>query len=144
MNGARVRGAPIAGWFFPGDAADEPGKPWLSVSAWPQWSQGETGGGSAGEGGNITLLWNNSDIVQVKACAAAEGAAGRPAWLCGSVHNMYRFIQTPLFVMENQYDTNQLHAQLLLPNEKVYTAQELDCPLLFRRRRLCFVADHHS
>ena len=38
---------------------------------------------------------------------------------------MYPYIRAPLFVMENQYDTNQLHAQLLLPNEQVYSPREL-------------------
>ena len=34
-----VKGAPLGGWFYPGDAPDQPNK-WDPPSMWPDWSVG--------------------------------------------------------------------------------------------------------
>jgi hypothetical protein len=36
-------------------------------------------------------------------------------WYCGSVSNLYPFIKTPLLVIENMYDSNQIFAQMSAP-----------------------------
>ena len=45
-------------------------------------------------------------------CIEGQTAAGLDPLSCGSVHVFYKYIKTPLFVLENQYDTNQLYAQV--------------------------------
>ena len=40
---ATVKGAPIAGWFFSGDASDQPLIPWSPPSTYPDWVDKKTG-----------------------------------------------------------------------------------------------------
>ena len=40
-------------------------------------------------------------------------------WFCESVSNLYPFIETPLLVIENMYDTNQIFAQMAAPKNPV-------------------------
>ena len=79
LPNASVAGAPIAGWFFPGRAADNlPDLPWAPPSDWPHWSLGTRGG-----------PFRNGSLVELfqaylpPACAAAQPAGA--AWRCQSV-----------------------------------------------------------
>jgi len=114
LSWSTVKGAPQCGWFFPGYTEDQPNHPDYPPSDWPHWSTGQTGRNTSSQ----TQLWDfflNPECVQK--------FPGNESFVCGSVHNLYPFIKSPLFVMENQYDTNQLHAQLLLPKSKDSTPQ---------------------
>lgn len=102
------RGSPAAGWFFPGDAPDNPSQPWQIPSDWPHWSVGQVGGNPDVRNGSVALLWMTRLHPR---CSAAN-----PPLRCWSVGEMYPYIESPLFVQQNMYDTNQLEVQLLMPS----------------------------
>ena len=45
-----------------------------------------------------------------------NGLGTNLSWHCGSIHNLYKYIETPIFVMQNKFDTNQLENQFGLPS----------------------------
>jgi hypothetical protein len=69
---AKVRGAPIAGWFFPGLSSDQPSAPWAPPSFFPNWIAGRAGGPEA----NSSLY----DLYQVHrgggGCGGGSGGGG--------------------------------------------------------------------
>ena len=93
-----VKGGPVGGWFVPGDAPDQAPQTWNPPSLYPDWSAGKV------------TPWSAAELDPWKAhlnegCVQALGVnAGR----CQSVHTAYPYVKTPLYVMENNYDTNQL------------------------------------
>jgi hypothetical protein len=95
------KAAPTAGWFFPEDPAAIPkggGLP-LNFSAKEITHSPATPSGSA-----LSLYQSYTN----PACLAAYPAS--EADYCGSVHNQYPYITTPLLVIENNYDTAQIYA----------------------------------
>lgn len=96
LPNAAVKAAPQAGWFVPGDPDAVPssrGAP-LNFTAKEVTHSSQLGSNA---GAALWLSYANPP------CAEAIGADN-----CGSVHNMYKYIETPLLVVENQYDTNQI------------------------------------
>ena len=86
----------MAGWFVPGDPSALPagqGAP-LNFTAKEVTHSNQLGVGAG------RALWQP---YALPACAKDIGADQ-----CDSVHNMYKYIETPLLVVENQYDTNQI------------------------------------
>eukprot|EP00054_Salpingoeca_dolichothecata_P009553 m.53829 g.53829 ORF g.53829 m.53829 type:complete len:395 (+) comp18444_c0_seq1:105-1289(+) len=105
---AKVKGSPVAGWFFPGDTDnDQPS--WAPPSDWPHWEQGQTDGPM--HNSSVQELWNA--YIQ----PGCQADLGKYAWRCASVHTMYPYLKSPLFVQENQFDTNQIQTQLALPKD---------------------------
>lgn len=92
----RVRAAPQAGWFFP------------HVVKWAPWLAGQTGPPYALDTADIFTVY---DAYLHPACAAA----GHNASFCTSVTNLYPFLTTPLYVAENQADSNQIFMELGCP-----------------------------
>lgn len=84
----RVRAAPQGGYFFP------------AVVPFAAWSAGSTGAPYAGQNASVAELWQAYGNA---ACVAAHG----PAY-CNSVLGFYPYIQTPMFIVENQADSNQV------------------------------------
>jgi len=122
---ATVKGAPISGWFMPGYTDDQLEHPELPPSDWAHWSIGQTG---SNRSVSIVQLWNSTlNVDCVKSFPANESS------VCFSVHNSYPFIKTPLFVEENQYDTNQLFSQLGLPKAEVYVPKGREFVAYFGR-----------
>jgi hypothetical protein len=121
LPGAVVKGAPNAGWFFPGSlASDQPHHRQNPPSDWAHWSRNESGGVFNDTLDSIVdALW--APIVQ-PGCIESQVKAGLDPLACGSVHVFYKYIHSPLFVVENQYDTNQLYAQEGLPHQGPYDA----------------------
>jgi len=105
---ATVKGAPICGWLFPGYAEDQPDQPYATPSSWPNWNQGKVG--SDFDTDQLVVLW---DIFLNKDCV--HNFTSDINYMCYSVHNFYSFIKSSLFIMQNQFDTNQIHEELLLP-----------------------------
>jgi hypothetical protein len=102
------RAAPIGGWFFPGDTADHPGdESWTPPSAYPYFAAGKV---SPPENKSVSDLW--SSYIN-PACAAAQKPGEE--FHCGTVHVLYPHIKTPMYIMENMYDTNQINTQLQCP-----------------------------
>jgi hypothetical protein len=95
-NNATVKAAPVAGWFVPGDPNAVPaaiGSP-LNFTAKEVTHTNQVYPSPSVE------LWQP---YAHPACAKDIGAA-----YCGSVHNLYKYIETPLLVVENQYDSKQI------------------------------------
>jgi hypothetical protein len=100
-----VKGAPLGGWFVPGDAPDQPNTCY-PPSNWPDWSTGQVT--PWGEG--FSDPWNtylNPACVKAQPCGNASN--------CLSAHVVYPFIKTPMYITENNYDTNQLESGNAFP-----------------------------
>lgn len=110
LPGATVKGAPNAGWFFPAALSDDLPDDY-PPSDWAHFAAGTHGNMQD----NITFatftfgtLWQVRGLLPL-ACMQAQAPG---MWVaCQSVHKLYKYIKTPLFVLENQYDTNQIQAQ---------------------------------
>eukprot|EP01083_Nonionella_stella_P033156 90760_1 len=107
QNPPILKGAPVCGWFTAGneDEADTQ----VSPDDFPNFIAGTHGG--LGHDDTLYALW---DSYVPPACFAAFGR--NLAWKCLSVHNLYQYIQAPLFIMQNKYDTNQIEQQFLMPS----------------------------
>jgi hypothetical protein len=112
---ATVKAAPDAGWFFPAALpADLPDV--YAPSDWAHFAAG-THGNPNSENNSLPAfvfgeLWSSRGLFPA-ACVADQ----KPGewWACSSVHTLYKYIKTPLFVIESQYDTNQIFAQEQAP-----------------------------
>jgi len=117
---ATVKAAPLAGWFFGGNYPDQIATydaGWSPPSLYDDFKNGvatDTDNSSTA----VANLWKGyvSD-----ACAKAEGSDR--AHRCGTAHVAYHYVETPVFVMENMYDTNQLSAQGGLPKSDFNTPE---------------------
>jgi hypothetical protein len=114
LPNAIVKGAPNAGWFFPAALANDLPNVY-PPSDWAHFSNGEHGSpfvnGSLQTFISETLYQSRGLIPDSCESAQREGEW----WACGSLHILYKYIKAPLFVMEAQYDTNQLYAQEGVP-----------------------------
>ena len=77
---------------------------------------------------SVQLLWQGQLLDK---CVQHYNATLGPAfaYFCGSVSNFYPFIVSPVFTIENMYDSNQIFAQMgtpkpaVLPRPKAYIAR---------------------
>jgi|EP01047_Picozoa_sp_COSAG01_P019019 hypothetical protein len=108
LPGADVKGAPIAGWFFPsalpGDLPDV-----FPPSDYAHFSAGTHGNAESDSTakGALTDLIDGRGVLNAD-CVAAQKLG--EWWACGSVHKLYPYIKTSLYVIENMYDTAQIYA----------------------------------
>lgn len=126
LPNAVVKGAPNAGWFFPGSLpGDEPSDA-LPPSDWAHFEAGTHGSPLDNATAKALLyggVWNARGLVPAD-CQAAQG--GGDNWTsCASVHTQYKYITTPLFVLENQYDTNQINGQMGAPTAGANASEQL-------------------
>ena len=114
---ATVKGAPDAGWFFPAETGDihnkqRPGElhrtSRLPPSDFADFAAGRVGGWDFATIGQTVTLWNS---ILHPACAADQ----ENPLVCWNVDSLYPYITSPLFIIESQFDTNQIHAQELAP-----------------------------
>jgi hypothetical protein len=110
---ATVKCAPKAGWFEPGFTEDH-ADPDATPSDWASWSSGKPS--PYGPDSTPTAIWQTYFPSN---CVAARG---NESWKCSSVHVAYPYIKAPVFVLENQYDTNQILVQKLLPIDQESTS----------------------
>eukprot|EP01084_Bolivina_argentea_P105196 188318_1 len=94
-----LKGSPRAGWFFPGNATDELADPMMPPNDYPHW-MAHTNGGAGHVPDDLYDGYLNPKCV--------EDLGANLSWHCGSVHNLYKYIETPLFVMQNKFDENQI------------------------------------
>ena len=113
---ATVKASPNAGWFFPAALPDDlPDIYAPSDSA--HFANGTHGNPSSVNNSLPAFvsgeLWKNRGVFPA-ACVADQ----KPGewWACNTVHKLYKYIKTPLFVLESQYDTNQIFAQEQAPH----------------------------
>ena len=108
LPGADVKGAPMAGWFFPaalpGDLAD----------VYPPSDFSHFNAGTHGNQFNDpSQLQAYVALYDMRGVFSADCMAAQPAgqwWACFSVHKQYPYVKTPVFVIENQFDTSQIYA----------------------------------
>jgi hypothetical protein len=123
LPGATVKGAPNAGWFFPA-ALPSDLESVYAPSDWAHFSVGTHGNKfSVNSSFNEFLhrdLWQDTGLYP-PACVADQ----KPDqyWACASVDKLYRYIKAPLYVAENQYDTNQIYAQEHAPRDPSSAAE---------------------
>lgn len=109
---ATLKCAPLAGWFFPGFTEDQSDVE-LPPSAYSAWSSGGSGGLPLEAINGLYQSYVHPD------CMKAHGASD--AWKCGTASAVYPYIKTPMYVMEHQYDVNQVVLQLGLPKSSFST-----------------------
>lgn len=107
---AAVKGAPNAGWFFPGALPADFPDSYAPPPSYECFVAGRPSPVTCETNGSTALLWQT---YFNPACSAAQ-AAGEE-FHCGTVHVLYPFIKQPLYVIENQYDTNQIYTQMGCP-----------------------------
>ena len=78
---------------------------------YPHWIVNETGGAGHND---TSSLW---DTYLEPKCVQALGEEN--AWHCGSIHNLYPYIETPIFVIENKFDKYQIENSMLMPTDVV-------------------------
>merc|ERR1712107_567158 len=120
---AEVSCAPKAGWFVPGFTEDQDDKE-LPPSIYDNWIAGKTGG-PAGGGYELWQSYAHPDCLKAHSSSTAH--------LCGSATNLYPFIRTRMYVMQNMYDPAQLNCQFRLPRRGEQTKQGQDCMAYFGR-----------
>jgi len=112
---ATVKGAPNAGWFSPA-ALPSDLRNIYAPSDWAHFAAGTHGNPSSVNNSLPAFigdtLWGSRGLAPA-ACYAAQ----KPDewWACDSAHTLYKYIKAPLFIVENQYDSNQIFAQELAP-----------------------------
>ena len=102
------KGAPVAGWFFAGNCTDEQNDLWAPPNDYPHYESGTQGG--IAHDNSTSVLW---DSYLLPACTSGEDVA----WHCQSVHVAYKYLKTPVFVNENQFDSQQIISEMQMPNE---------------------------
>eukprot|EP01084_Bolivina_argentea_P183409 316488_1 len=78
---------------------------------YPHWIKHENGGQTHND--SVIKLW---DSYLLPACVAALGNGSiNNSWHCGSMGNAYQFIETPLFISQNKFDTSQIESSGQMP-----------------------------
>eukprot|EP01084_Bolivina_argentea_P291464 500935_1 len=99
-----LKGAPVAGWFFPSNTSDQ-SDALMPPNDFPHWVAHTNGG--EGHDDSIGVLY---DSYLNPNCVEAL-SKNNNSWHCGCVGNGYQYIKTPMFVMENKYDYAQIQGQ---------------------------------
>eukprot|EP01084_Bolivina_argentea_P105201 188325_1 len=112
-----VKAAPVAGWFFAGNCTDEQNEEWdwAPPNDYPHWIKNETGGD--GHDNSSSVLW---DSYLLPTCTSKESIP----WHCETVHVAYKYMTTPVMVLENIFDSQQLNGELGLPSKVTTETKE--------------------
>eukprot|EP01084_Bolivina_argentea_P105192 188309_1 len=102
------KASPNSGWFFPGNTTDELNNPMMPPNDFPHWIKNTTGG--IGHDDSMVILY---DGYINPACA--QGLGSNLSWQCASTHNLYKYITSPIFVMENKYDCDAFIEGMQMP-----------------------------
>ena len=107
LPNADVKGAPTAGWFFPAALPSDLDDV-FAPSDYAHFAAGTHGNAASAnpDPGSILEDVQNARSVLNQDCVAAQ----KPDqwWACASAHKQYPYIKTPLYVMENMFDTCQV------------------------------------
>lgn len=101
---ATVKGAPVAGWFMPGALpSDLPSI--YPPSDYQHFSSGTHGNPYYdGQAGSVNL-WGDLDLLP-QACIDDFGEENKQA--CKSMDNRYKYIKSPLYIIQTQYDSCEI------------------------------------
>eukprot|EP01084_Bolivina_argentea_P105195 188315_1 len=102
------KASPKAGWFFSGNTTDQLNDPMMPPNDFPHWIKNTTGG--IGHDDSMVILY---DGYINPACA--QGLGSNLSWQCASTHNLYKYITSPIFVMENKYDCDAFIEGMQMP-----------------------------
>ena len=132
LRNADVRATPLCGWFFPNVG---------NYSAWEQNPEADFNWGKVDKPGLWTDPVRPRQMLRQSA-VATEPQLTTPAWVfvwpqgkpesawadqsckaalkgeyyrCGSIDVAYKYIKTPLFIAENQFDLEQIFGELKVP-----------------------------
>merc|ERR1712048_1182618 len=113
-NGIIIKGVPNSGWFFSANTSDQQSEPMMPPNDYQHHivMNDEVNGGW-GHNASVPTLWNSlihPDCVEDLQKKNAE------TWHCFNVHTLYKYIKTPLFIMNNQYDSDELTSEMAMPN----------------------------
>jgi hypothetical protein len=111
---ASIKAAPLGGWFFPGNYADQvkKGRSWSPPSLFPDFAN-HTASDHRLQYVFINSLWKP---FLSPTCIAHQKQGEE--YHCSTAHVAYHFVHTPMYIMENMYDTNQISAQGGLPRNQ--------------------------
>jgi ribosome maturation protein SDO1 len=114
---AVVKGAPDAGWFFPAALpSDLPNV--YSPSDWAHFSVGQHGNQQTAANGTQVNEFVHGTLWQERGLYPAACVADQKPdqwWACGTVDKLYKYIQSSIFVLEAQFDTDQIFQQMGAP-----------------------------
>ena len=120
------KAAPSGGWFEAGNYPDQvaAGRSCSGPSLFPDFVKGVASDRTNASAG-IDALWKS---ILPDACVSTHPATPaqdvcESAVGCGTAHVAYHYVKTPLFIMENMYDTNQISAQSGLKPYKYNTKE---------------------
>eukprot|EP01084_Bolivina_argentea_P105200 188324_1 len=104
-----LKAAPVAGWFYAGNCTDEQSEQWdwAAPNDYPHWLTNTIGG--AGHTNGTVGLWQQYLDPE---CTSKEEIS----WHCDTVHVAYKYIKTPILVLENRYDSQQLNGEMDIPS----------------------------
>lgn len=118
-SGASIKAAPLGGWFFPGNYADQVthGRPWSPPSSFADFAN-HTASDHRLQDMFVQSLWKS----YISLDCMADQRKGEE-YHCSTAHVAYHYVRTPMYVMENTYDTNQISAQGGLPKNQFHSDQ---------------------
>lgn len=130
--GVTVKGVPNAGWFTPAALPDDLPAP-SAPSDWANFSAGTHGNAQSDPALQTFIsdtLWKSRGLLPPD-CVAAQPA---DAWFaCASVHVAYRYLKAPLFIVESQFDSNQIQNQEGAPRSASSPAEQAALELYIAR-----------
>eukprot|EP00039_Didymoeca_costata_P020432 m.341236 g.341236 ORF g.341236 m.341236 type:complete len:414 (+) comp19942_c0_seq1:171-1412(+) len=107
ISWAKVKGAPIAGWYYPAETDDQPDYPFAPPSAYQAWLLGIPGSTIDKFEETFTLYDGYVD----EECLLRE----QDKFHCGTISIYIKYIEADLFVMQNMYDNQQIESMLQMP-----------------------------
>lgn len=113
---AMVKAVPNAGWFFPAALPDDLPDIY-PPSDWAHFAKGTHGNPNSVNNRLVAFIYG--ELWKVRGLLPAACVSDQKTgewWACTSVHKRYKYIKTPLFVLENQYDKEQIFDQELAPD----------------------------
>jgi hypothetical protein len=101
LPSAVVKGAPIAGWYLPGPHPTDPSSMYV-FSDYQNFVAGTTGNDV--ENPFETSLWGSNENLP-QDCITDFG---ENFLACTTVHNLYRYIKSSLYIIQSQYDPQHI------------------------------------
>eukprot|EP00486_Rosalina_sp_Unknown_P014501 CAMPEP_0201595450 /NCGR_PEP_ID=MMETSP0190_2-20130828/192452_1 /ASSEMBLY_ACC=CAM_ASM_000263 /TAXON_ID=37353 /ORGANISM="Rosalina sp." /LENGTH=221 /DNA_ID=CAMNT_0048055447 /DNA_START=211 /DNA_END=873 /DNA_ORIENTATION=- len=113
-NGIRIKAAPNSGWFFAGNTSDQRSQPMMPPNDYEHYIvMNDATNGGWGHDSSVPDLW---DAYLQPNCVEDLKSKGKDTWHCFSVHNLYPYIKTPVFIMNNQFDSDEITNEMAMPN----------------------------
>jgi len=107
-----VKCVPLGGWFMSGFAEDQT-DPDVGPSLWADWSQGRATSVEYTKASAEAIIHLHQRYLPVE-CTDARPTD--EAWKCINMHVLYPYVTTPMYVVENQFESYHINTEpLMLP-----------------------------